>query len=162
LPSSVITEGYFIIAALIIASVLSANVLYSTQQISQAYVERAKEIKNKAMMEVVIIFATGSNNSDVVYAWVKNVGKARIPSNLIEKSDLFFGPLGNFERIPYNASSPPSWNYTIVNDLNSNNSLDPQETISITIQLSYNLTTGDYYLRFATYSGAYDEYEFSI
>jgi len=161
--STVITESVLTIAAIVsIAIVLAAFIpnLYYLESAHRGYVMR---IKTQLETEVEIIFASGSVGSDEVKVWVKNVGHAPISSRLIgEASDLLFGPKGNFARIPFNSPTVPTWNYTIVNDLDCDGDWDPQETIELTIHYSESLSEGDYYVRFAVYTGSYDEYFFSL
>ncbi len=161
--STVITESILTIAAIVsIAVVLAAFIpnLYYLESAHRGYVMR---IKTELETEVKIIFASGSVDSDEVKIWVKNVGSASIPSELIgEASDLLFGPKGNFTRIPFNSASSPTWSYTIVNDLDGDGDWDPQETIEITLSFGQALSEGDYYVRFSVYTGSYDEYYFSL
>ncbi|PCN49868.1 hypothetical protein B6U99_07485 [Candidatus Geothermarchaeota archaeon ex4572_27] len=161
--STVITEAILTVAAMVsLAVVLAAFMpsLYYLESAHQGYVMR---LKTELETEVKVIFASGAVGSNEVKIWVKNVGSTSIPSELIgEASDLLFGPEGGFKRIPYGSSTLPTWSYTIVNDRDSDDDWDPQETIEIRLLFDENLTEGDYYVRFAVYTGSYDEYTFSL
>jgi len=116
--------------------------------------------KETMLTRIEVVFATNTSSSSVK-VWVKNIGIHSISGPLIEKSDLFFGPRGNFTRIPYGGPGPPMWEYTIAND-DGDGDWEPGETIEITITVDYTLGPGDYYVKFVTYRGAYDDYSFSI
>lgn len=162
--TTVITESILTIAAIVtVAIVLAAFIpnLYYLESAHRGYVLR---VKSELETEVKIIFASGAIGSSEVKVWVKNVGSASIPSQLIgSASDLLFGPTDDFKRIPYSSPSPPSWSYSIANDLDGDGDWDPQETIEVVINLGgETLSQGDYYVRFAVYTGSYDEYYFSL
>lgn len=161
--SSVITESILSVAAIVsIAIVLAAFIpgLYYIESAQRSYVA---QLKTELETDVKIIFASGAEGSTEVKIWVKNTGYTAISSTLIGSgSDLFFGPKGAFQHIPFNNTSPPTWSYVIVNDLDDDGEWDPQETIQIQVSLTSGLSAGDYYVRFSVYTGSYDEYWFSI
>jgi len=162
MASTAISESYMIVIAIVAASILSAAVLPSVSQITQVYNNKAQDFKIESETNIKVIFSFGVNGENTVNVWVKNTGKIRIPSSLIEQSDVFFGPVGEFSRIKYNETSGSTWNYTIENDLNEDSIWDPLETIKITITLDSPISTGDYYVKFATFQGSWSEYDFSI
>ena len=90
----------------------------------------------------------------MVRVWIKNVGVKGIDKGLIRGSSLFFGNGSGYRLIPYNSSTPPSWNYTIANDLDGDGNWDPFETLEVTITLDYNLEGGEEYkVTFYPYTG---------
>ncbi len=98
---------------------------------------------------------TNSNGQFEVFIWVKNVGEARIDA--IEQTDFFFGPEGNFARIPYsvdNSKGFPYWTWTIENAAQ----WDPNATLKITVHYGVPLTTGRYFAKVSTVSDANAEY----
>lgn len=162
MSSTPITESYFIIVAVIAATVLTAAIIPSIATVSNVYTQQAQNFQDKGNLQVTIIFAEGVSGSKTATIWLKNTGISSLPSSLINQSELFFGPTGAFSRIQYNSTGGIGWHYTIVNDINHNGILDPGETLQITVTLQSSLSSGDYYVRFVTYLGTYSEYSFSM
>ena len=154
--SSAITEMIYTIAIVIAAATVAGTYIQNTAQLNGA-LNAAREA---AMTSIKTIFAT-ELSSDVAEVWVKNVGTQSIDTTLIAQFDLFFGPKGYFEYIPYNKTTLPKWTFTIVSD-NGNSDLDPGETLDIKIYLDYSLSAGDYYFRVVTYNGMSSDYSFSL
>jgi len=157
---TVTVEAILTIAVTLTAAAVASMFMSNILPLSNVYITSESSIKEKAYTQVEIIFATNSS-ADTVKIWVKNIGLHEIHKDLISKSDVFFGPSGNFTRVSYMAATPPSWNYTIVNDFDSDENWDPCETLEIIVSWS-SLQRGDYWAKFVTYNGAYDEYSFSI
>ena len=103
-------------ALLIIAGVISAiavfnAILPAVTQSGEAMNSMERRIDERMQSQVEIIHATRSGND--VLIWVKNVGSLKIAPP--EDCDLFFGPDGNYARIPYSAGLT-HWTYSIEND----------------------------------------------
>ncbi len=158
----IISEVFVTVTAIIIVSVFAATFLGNLQQLRDAQILVTQSLQEKMSVDIKIIYAVGYENEDIVKVWVKNTGLESIPFNLIKSGDLFFGPSGESTYIPYNSSSLPTWNFTILNDVDSDDCWDRGETILITIHLDSPLSKGDYYVRYVAYTGEYDEYSFSI
>jgi len=152
-----------ITALLIIAGVVSAVLLYNAVypaiiQSSDALTGRQRRIDERLSSQIEIIHAVPWGVSDVktVYVWVKNVGSSRVAA--IESCDVFFGPEGNFSRIPYSAGDP-HWTYQVENDTRWN----PTVTLKITIDYAgETLTGGRYFVKVVLPNGVSDEYYFSF
>jgi hypothetical protein len=87
------------------------------------------------------------------FLWVKNVGSARISA--IERVDVFFGPEGDFARIPHQSNAGgtyPYWTYNIENDTAWN----PTATIEISVHFSSILASGRYFIKVVTPNGVED------
>ncbi len=147
----VITSMLLIIAAIVATVVVINSVLPSIQRTSSDIVAASDVVGTRIRSDVKIIEASGMDGSDTVQIWAKNVGAAQIPS--LDKIDVFFGPVGNFERISYDASptcpnpdppprTSPCWQYTLENDTK----WSPSATLRITIYLDYNLAAGTDYI----------------
>jgi len=156
----VIAEAVVVIATIALASMLASAMTMKANDLN--YMFRVYEIntKDKIYTCITIIFATNVT-SDTVKVWIKNTGLKEVHGDLIPKSDLFFGSKGNFERIPYEGTTPPMWNYTIVNDDGDGN-WDPCETLEVTITWDTTLNSGEYFVKFSLYNGVSDEYTFSV
>ncbi len=87
---------------------------------------------------------TNGNSQFDVFVWVKNIGTMRIPA--ITSIDVFFGPEGNFTRIPYQDNSGgnyPYWTWKVENGTD----WVPTATLQIDIHNQAPLSSGRYYLR---------------
>jgi archaeal flagellar protein FlaG len=115
-----------------------------------AITDTASKISDRIRSQVKIIEVanTGSN----LYVWIKNVGTSRILG--IESSDIFFGPEGNFSRVPHGAagSSEPYWDYSIENASN----WGPTATVKITVH-SGTALSGSYYFKMVIPNGITEE-----
>ena len=144
----------------IIAVVAVINaVLPSVDRTSGALTSTADVIDDRLSSQVEIVHATGQGGATVADAWVKNVGATVIKP--LDKIDVFFGPEGEFTRIPYGdaSCSAPCWEYTLEND----DEWKPTATLHITIHLSDALTTNTvYYAKVVTPNGSTDAKFFTV
>jgi len=162
--SHVITvEAIITIAVVVGASALAYAFTAGASTLTATYIEsqRAESVKVKTAVKVV--FAANSSETEV-RVWVKNVGLTWMAGDLVARGDVFFGPSGNFTRIPHyeEGMAPPYWTYEIAEDLDGDGVWDPSETIVITIVLSEPLQPGEYYVKYVTYNGVSDCMWFSI
>jgi len=162
-----ITTALLIVISMIM-SVLLFNAAYpAITRGGESITSMTNNVTDRMKSQIDIIHGTGEldgsgfwqdTNSDGqfnVFIWVKNTGAARI--NAIEQTDLFFGPEGNFVRIPYSSDGSggfPYWSWSIENASN----WDPNSTLKITIHYGVPLTTGRYYAKISTVSDANAEY----
>ena len=135
-----------VVCCMVVVNAIFPAIMDSTGAIAEATGKIDDKIRSK--IEIIEVSDSGNN----VYVWVKNVGVTRILG--IDKSDLFFGPEGDFSRIPYDAlaSSRPCWNYIIENA----SAWEPTATIKITIYLN-SAPSGSYYLKFVLPNGITDQ-----
>ena len=148
-------EGIVAISIIVASSMMAASLTSSFQLVNQKYMDMVSDYEDKISVAVEIIMVSGENDSNIVRVWIKNVGIKSIDEGLIGGlSSLFFGKGNGYRLIPYNSSSPPSWNYTIANDIDGDGNWDPFETIEVTITLNYNLESGEEYkVTFYPYTG---------
>jgi archaeal flagellar protein FlaG len=150
-------DKVIVTAMLIVAGVISAVFVFKSifpviAQSSDAMTSMEQQANSRLQTQIQIIHAA-QINSDVII-WVKNVGSTTIPA--ISSCDLFFGPQGDFARIPYGTGTP-SWQYTVENSTN----WEPTTTVQITISGYSPLTSGTYYAKLVTPNGISDEFYFS-
>jgi len=111
-------------------------------------------VQDRIASQIEIVHATGQNGNPNATVWVKNVGAARIAP--LDKVDVFFGPSGDFLRIPLGADSScvaPCWYPTLENATEWTQTA----TLRITIKTTSNLTTGTtYYAKVVTPNGTLD------
>jgi flagellar protein FlaG len=144
----------------IIAVVAVVNaVLPSVGRTTGAMTSTADVIDNRLSSQVEIVHATGQSGATVADAWVKNVGATVIEP--LDKIDLFFGPEGDFTRIPYGGAScsAPCWEYTLENDTE----WKPTATLHIIIHLGDALETNTvYYTKVVAPNGSTDAKFFTV
>lgn len=159
MSESVITVAIITIACVICATMLVSAIYPAVNRASSSVISSSAKLGERIETSIEII-AEG-NQSLYEYVWVKNTGSSPIPQ--IENSDIFFGEIGNFQRITFNSSllATPSWNYSIEND-DGNGRWNVGETVKITIKSSSEITAGDYYVKIVLYNGVSDEEKFSI
>lgn len=158
----IVSEAIITIAMLIAATFVASIIITNTTTLDYLFKSNNENIKDKILVEILIIFAINNTNTSVKI-WAKNIGLKEVHIDLIPKSDLFFGPKGAFERIPHETetSSLPKWNYTIVNN-DGDSEWDPGETLEITVLWHTTLSSGDYFVKLVLYNGASSQYVFSI
>lgn len=162
-----ITTALLIVISMIM-SVLLFNAAYpAITRGGESITSMTANVTDRMKSQIDIIHASGElddsgfwqdSNGDGqfnVFLWVKNTGAARI--NAIEQTDLFFGPEGNFVRLPYSSNGDggfPYWSWTLENAAN----WDPNATLKITIHYGVPLTAGRYYAKISTASDANANY----
>ncbi|MBZ0301543.1 MAG: hypothetical protein K8J31_17485, partial [Anaerolineae bacterium] len=102
---------------------------------------------------------TNGNGKFDVFIWVKNTGASRIIA--LDQLDVFFGPEGNFARIPNeNAAgdSLPNWSWSVENG----SDWVPTGTLKITVHYGLALSDGRYYIKVTIPTGVSDSYFMSM
>jgi len=136
-----------LVVASTICCVVVFNAMYPAITSSgESLVAQSAAIGDRVKSKIEIINVADENNN--VYVWVKNIGLTRIEG--LERADVFFGPEGNFQRVPYSSVviTKPYWNYTVENaDIWS-----PASTLKITIHED-SISTGEYIVKFVAPNG---------
>ncbi|MBS7620234.1 hypothetical protein KEJ21_06295 [Candidatus Bathyarchaeota archaeon] len=159
--SGAITESILTIAVILVAAITATTMMKSIYDLGQTNYALLDATKQSISTHLSIIFATNASESTIKF-WVKNIGLKEVDSSAIEKLSLFIGPRGNVRYVPFNSSRLPSWNFNIVNDLDSDLCLDPGETLEIVVDWQDIVSDGDWYLRLTTPYGGSTDYAFSI
>jgi len=152
-------DKVIVTALLVVVGVISAVFVFNAifplvTQSGDAMAGMERRIDQRMKSQVEIIQAT-KTPSDTVKVWVKNIGDVRIAPP--ESCDLFFGPEGNYSRIPYDTGSV-YWSYAIVNDTAWN----PRATLEVTISGYTPLTAGTrYFAKLTLPTGVASDYYFS-
>ena len=148
----VITTTFLIIVS-VVCAVLVFNAVYpAVIRSSDAMTNMAIRVDDRLKSQIEIIHATGSGSN--AFIWVKNVGSLRIIP--IESCDVFFGPEGNFARIPY-GSGATYWTYEVENA----SEWTPTATLKITIIATISADTR-YFVKVTSPNGISDEDYFSV
>ena len=140
----------------VVASLAVFNGLYpAINHSSTAITNASTAVSDRIESRIEIIQVT--NNSTSVQAWVKNVGTSDIPS--IERSDIFFGPTGNFSRVTYGGETPTYWDYQLEG---SQTDWTQTVTLRITIHMDSPLTAGTYLVKVVIPNGINDQTTFGV
>jgi flagellar protein FlaG len=146
--------------AAIVAIVAVVNaVLPSVSRTSGALISASGVVEGRIASQVEIVHATGEDADPDADAWVKNTGASTISA--LERVDLFFGPEGNFQRIPQGdpGCTAPCWEYEVENA----SVWEPTATLHIIIHADSNLASGTtYYLKVVTPNGIADSKFFTV
>lgn len=146
--------------AAIVAIVAVVNaVLPSVSRTSGALISASNVVEDRIASQVEVVHATGQDGDPDADVWVKNTGAATIGG--IERVDVFFGPDGDFKRIPQGdpGCTAPCWEYEIENS----STWEPTATLHITVKTEANLTTGTtYYVKVVTPNGIADSKFFTV
>ena len=141
-----------------IGSVITA-LMPAISRAGSALVSSADLAEERLSSRIEIIHATGQVGASQATVWVKNTGAVEIIA--ISKSDVFFGPETNFQRIPYGTAgcTAPCWTATLENDTKWNSTA----TLKITIYLTTPLASGTtYFVRVVTPAGVEDSKFFTL
>ena len=167
----VITTTFMIIASVVTAVMVFNGVFPAILRSRDTMVMMRGRMDERIKSQVEIIHATGELDSSAtwqdtngdgnfdVFVWVKNVGALRIAA--VDRVDLFFGPEGNFTRIPSKADAGglyPYWEWQVENDSYWN----PTATVKLTIKFASILTAERYFIKVVIPSGPADVYYFSL
>ena len=139
-----------IIGGVVCCMVVINAIMPAITQSTGAIADASGKIDDRIRCQVQIIEV--SNSGSNVYAWIKNIGASHISG--ISGSDVFFGPEGNFARIPYDQTGAtiPSWGYSIENGTE----WSPTATVKITISLA-SAPSGSYYFKIVLPNGISDQ-----
>ena len=126
----------------------------------------AYRVTERMRTQIVVVHATGELDADGNWQdangngifemtfWVKNIGETRISA--LESLDVFFGPEGNFSRIPYEAhvsGTYPRWHAAVENSTD----WTPRATLRLDVQYSAALPQGRYFFKISLPNGVMDE-----
>ena len=95
-------------ALLVMAGVISAVVVFNSIypaiiQSRDAMTSMERRLDERLKSQIAIIPAAQSGG--IVLTWAKNVGAVRVAA--VEACDVFFGPEGDFARVPYGVAGTP-------------------------------------------------------
>lgn len=148
------------IASIVAIVAVVNSVLPSVGRTSGALVSASSVVEDRISSQIQIVHATGQNGNPEATVWAKNIGSAAVDP--LSRVDVFFGPTGNFQRIPQGAAgcSAPCWEYTLENGTGT---WEQTSTLRVTIHNGSNLATGTtYYVKVVTPNGITDSKFFTV
>lgn len=97
MSSETIVTGIFLISAVIAVGIMINSIFPIIYTTADTFGSMSHQADDKMRTDVKIVNAYASSPSSVKI-WLKNVGTAKIHTNMLDTSDIFIGPVGNFER----------------------------------------------------------------
>lgn len=161
MDNHIVTTLMIVVAMICVVAVFKA-IYPAVVQSGEAMAGMESRITERMKSQVKIIHGAGELDSshawqDInddgdfdVFIWIKNTGALRISA--VESSDLFFGPEGNFARIPHQqeaAGQYPYWTWEVENGT----AWDPTHTAKITIHHLAVLSSGRYLVKIVLPNG---------
>ncbi|ACL17170.1 hypothetical protein [Methanosphaerula palustris] len=132
MSSETFTTAMFLITSIIAAGVL-INAIFPVIYTMAGTFASSSHDSDQRMRTDFRVVTTYCNTDGEATIWMKNIGSSNLPDSDIAKSDLFFGEVGDFSRMTYNATltAPKPWNYQVED--NTNEYWDPGETLRVDI-----------------------------
>jgi hypothetical protein len=162
----VITTALLIVISMVLGLVLFNAAYPAIVQGGDAIASMAHREEERMKSQIAIIHTAGEldstgqwqdTNSDGhfnTFVWIKNIGANLI--NPIDRTDVFFGPEGNYTRIPFqtgNDDNYPYWTWSLENA----SEWTPTATLKITLHFGNPLPIGRYFIKINTINGVSDE-----
>lgn len=166
-----ITTALLIVISMVMAILLFNTAYPAIEQGGDAVVNMTSRTEDRLRSQVEIIHVIGELDSsgwwqDVngngefeTYVWVKNVGSSRITA--VEDVDVFFGPEGNFARIPHESDAGggyPHWTWQLENATE----WTPTATLKVSIHYESPLSSGRYFVKVSVPNGVFDDHFLSM
>lgn len=160
-----ITTSMLIVVSLIVVLGLFNAVYPAVVQSGDAIAGMSARADDRLQTQIEIVHASserdasgnwndsnGNGDFDVLI-WAKNIGSTRIIA--LEQADLFFGPEGNYSRIPHQsfAGGYPFWSADLLNAPE----WTPTATLQITVHYGTPLGAGRYFIKLTLPNGISDE-----
>lgn len=157
-----ITTALLIVVGMIAAVALYNGVYPAVLEGSDTIASMAYRAGDRMDTQVVILHAAGeldangvwqdTNHNGLfdVFVWIKNIGRTRLIG--LDNLDVFFGPEGNFARVPnvnLAGGTSPSWDWSLENT----SQWTPGATLRLTLQYSIPLSTGRYFFKIGLPNG---------
>ncbi len=161
-----ITTAFMIIVSVVVSVMVFNSVYPAVVEGSAALTSMQSRMDGRMKSQIEIVHVSGEldslgnwqdSNGDGHFStliWVKNVGSLRIAA--VSEVDVFFGPEGNFVRIPYiddAAGGFPYWDSSVENAAQ----WDPTGTARITIHDSSPRPRGRYFIKVVLPNGLSDD-----
>lgn len=157
MASSVMTEAILIIASIVVATTIAGVVMSQVGSFESTFTATSQNQKNEMLTKIKVIHvlrnATGSPPN--LEVWVKNIGID--PITAPTSMDIYFGPTGAAQRIPYNAvGGEDTWRFQTLPTM-----IQKMDTVQIRITDSQLAVGTTYTLRVSAPNGVYTDYVFS-
>jgi len=171
MSSETITTALFLISAVIAAGVLINAVYPVVYNMAGTFSSTTHESDVRMRTDFKVISTVASAGSPgTAQVWMKNIGSERIPLADIKRSDVFFGEVGNFDRLGYADVLPSGlfsgeWTEDFSSpsyDLDGNALWDPGETLKITAKSTIPASGNEVYFQFSLPIGVWRSHQFTV
>lgn len=171
MSAETITTAIFLITA-VVASAVLVNAIYpvvytAAGSFSSTTHDADTRIRTDFKIIAYVAYASNSVNDDknTGKVWLKNIGSSTISITEFDQADVFFGPVGNFNRLAHNTTpvlSTGQWKVD-PDDSNTNGWWDTGETVLITMVSLPNLIKEEpVYFQFSLPNGVYRSIEYTV
>ena len=167
MSSETITTALFLITAVVASAVLINAVYPVIQNMAGTFSSSTHEsdVRIRTDFKIIATYASG----ETVQVWMKNIGSEQIGLSEIQRSDVFCGPVGNFDHLTFQNVVPGNlaqgeWTseFGTGYDLNSNSYWDSGETLKVTVRMKTAIPSGNkVYFQFALPNGIWRSNEFT-
>lgn len=157
MASSVMTEAILIIASIVVATTIAGVVMSQVGSFESTFTATSQNQKNEMLTKIKIIHAlrNSTDNPPNLEVWVKNIGID--PITAPTSMDVYFGPPGSAQRIPYSAEGGDNtWRFQTIPTM-----IQKMDTVQIRITDSQLAQGNTYTLRISAPNGVYTDYVFS-
>ena len=166
-----ITTTFLIVISTVTAILLFNAVYPAVVESGDAMRTISRRVDDRMKSQVEIIHTAGELDGDGwwqdvngsgdfdVFVWAKNIGSTRIIP--VESCDVFFGPEGNFVRIPHESEAGGSYPYW-VGEVENAAQWTPAATLKISIRYAAPLAQDRYFIKVIAPNGVSDEFYFSM
>nr|WP_321352259.1 flagellin [uncultured Methanoregula sp.] len=164
MSAETITTALFLITAVIAAGVLINAIYPVVFNMAGTFSSATHESDQRLRTDFKIVLITANKSTTYGTAWMKNVGTAKISMDEIQRSDVFCGAVGNFDRLDYNSGGEDQWIGVIKETGSSNNFWDPGETLEIQFYAKKLTDASDNnaYFQFVLPNGIWRSTEFTL
>jgi len=165
MSADTITTALFLITAVIAAGVLINAVYPVVYNMAGTFTSATHDSDQRLRTDFKIILITANGGTKAGTAWMKNVGSAKIPIEEIQRSDVFCGAVGDFERLDYGNDNPGhNWIEVLKEPSDQKNGFwDPGETLEVQFATSkLPATNGNAYFQFVLPNGVMRSQEFTV
>jgi flagellar protein FlaG len=171
MSSETITTALFLITAVVAAGVLINAVYPVVYNMAGTFSSATHESDTRMRTDFKVISTVASPSTKTAQIWLKNIGSEQIPYAEIQRSDVFCGAVGDFDRLAYAEVEPSAlnngyWTEDFLDtkyDLNGNGMWDTGETVKITAMTNLIQGSGSkVYFQFALPNGVWRSIEFAV
>jgi flagellar protein FlaG len=164
MSADTITTALFLITAVIASGVLINAIYPVVFNMAGTFSTATHESDQRLRTDFKIVLITANGDTKSGTAWLKNIGSAKISMDEIQRSDVFCGAVGNFERLDWNGAQGNYWIAEIKESANQvNNFWDPGETLEIQFESDkLPATPNSAYFQFVLPNGIWRSSEFTV
>ncbi len=140
----------------VITSLAIFNGVYPAITSGSGAITSASEQVSSRIESRIDIIQVGDNGSDV-FVWIKNIGTNEIVG--VNRTDVFFGPEGDFYRVANGGGAAPYWEYQIEGGYSN---WQQATTLKMTIHPEESLSPGTYIIKTVIPNGVSDQTTYSV